>query len=409
MTNIQKNLKFLYQSTLIPTYMYTNEQCIYSYPHQNEITLPPLEYVSQLMLAEEDVTYLSTSFFAYYGAVKVQSNPRSVIIVGPVSQIPYLKDTLRIAKRAFVVSGQEEANFEVFLKRIPPMPLQQILNHLVTIHYFVNGQEMKYLDLLQLNLMKEINVKQTEQNYENKENFYFNNSYDIENQMCSYIENGNEKGLQHFMEQPFMVHEGMMAGDTIRQTKNTSIVAITLATRAAIRGQLDTEVAFQLSDLYLQQIELLSTPESIQNFMKEALFNFARRVQVARYNIDDFGGMQHLIQYIFHHVHQHLTVDLVAKHFGYSRTYLSSAFKKQVGKSLHQFIIECKLKEAQNLLAYTNKPISEISNYLCFSSQSHFQTVFKKIMHITPAQYRKQSQRGELLANSIHRCGIVEA
>lgn len=394
LNSLQKKLKFLYQSTLIPTYLYNHQHHTFSHPAQSELTHPPLEYLSELLLSHEEVAYLSTSFFAYYGAIKVSSLPGHIILVGPVSQTPYLKDTLRMAKRDFVVSGQEEANFESFLKQIMPMPLQQFLNHLVTIHYFVNGEEMSYLDLLQMNSMKEINNEQTKRIYENKENLYFNNSYEIENQMCYYIENGNEVGLKQFLERPFMVHEGMTAGDTIRQTKNTSIVAIALATRAAIRGQLDTEVAFQLSDLYLQEIEQLSTPESIQNFMKEALFNLARRVQAARYNIADDVSMRSLIQYIFNNVHQNLTVDDVAKHFGYSRTYLSTIFKKKIGKSLHQFIMECKLKEAQNLLVYTNKPISEISSYLCFSSQSHFQTVFKKSLNITPAHFRQQSSPG---------------
>lgn len=338
LNTLQKKLKFLYQSTLIPTYLYNHQHHTFSHPAQSQLTHPPFEYLSELLLSQEEVAYLSTSFFAYYGAIKVSSLPGHVILVGPVSQTPYLKDTLRIAKRAFVVSGQEEANFENFLKQIMPMPLQQFLNHLVTIHYFVNGQEMSYLDLLQMNLMNDINNEQTKRIYENKENMYFNNSYEIENQMCYYIENGNEVGLKQFLEKPFMVHEGMTAGNTIRQTKNTSIVAIALATRAAIRGQLDSEVAFQLSDLYLQEIEQLSSPESIQNFMKEALFNLARRVQAARYNIADDVSMRSLIQYIFNNVHRNLTVDHVAKHFGYSRTYLSTTFKKKSAKPCNNLL-----------------------------------------------------------------------
>ncbi|MEZ2716009.1 helix-turn-helix domain-containing protein [Niallia circulans] len=57
---------------------------------------------------------------------------------------------------------------------------------------------------------------------------------------------------------------------------------------------------------------------------------------------------------------------------------------------LSSFITVCKLEEAKNLLLYTNKSISNISNYLCFSSQSHFQTVFKKNYGITPVSFRKK-------------------
>ena len=46
------------------------------------------------------------------------------------------------------------------------------------------------------------------------------------------------------------------------------------------------------------------------------------------------------------------------------------------------------LEEAKNLLSFTNKSLSEISNYLCFSSQAYFQNVFKKNYGMTPLQYR---------------------
>ncbi|WP_375105406.1 helix-turn-helix domain-containing protein [Paenibacillus sp. RS8] len=40
-------------------------------------------------------------------------------------------------------------------------------------------------------------------------------------------------------------------------------------------------------------------------------------------------------------------------------------------------------------MAFSDKRISEISTYLCFSSQSHFQKSFKDKYGITPLMYRK--------------------
>lgn len=37
--------------------------------------------------------------------------------------------------------------------------------------------------------------------------------------------------------------------------------------------------------------------------------------------------------------------------------------------------------------------LTEISNYLCYSSQSYFQNAFKKKFQLTPLQYRKNTQR----------------
>ena len=42
------------------------------------------------------------------------------------------------------------------------------------------------------------------------------------------------------------------------------------------------------------------------------------------------------------------------------------------------------------LLTYSTKSLAEISSYLCFSSQPHFQSLFKKQYHMTPLEYRKK-------------------
>ena len=64
-----------------------------------------------------------------------------------------------------------------------------------------------------------------------------------------------------------------------------------------------------------------------------------------------------------------------------------------MGFTIGSFITRCKLEEAKSLLTYSEKSLAEISNYLCFSSQPHFQSLFKKQYHMTPLEYRKKSQK----------------
>lgn len=101
------------------------------------------------------------------------------------------------------------------------------------------------------------------------------------------------------------------------------------------------------------------------------------------------GCIQKAIRYIQQNTNQHLTVGDVASYVGFSKSYFSAYFKKTLGFSVSAFILRCKLEEGKELLQYTNKSISTISTFLCFSSQSHFQTAFKKQFGITPAEYRR--------------------
>lgn len=99
--------------------------------------------------------------------------------------------------------------------------------------------------------------------------------------------------------------------------------------------------------------------------------------------------LRQAIQFVQQNTNRHITVTDVAEHVGFSRAYLSHKFKETLGIELSALILRCKLEEAKELLRYTNKTIGDISNYLCFSSQSYFQNCFKKQYGITPQKYRE--------------------
>ena len=95
------------------------------------------------------------------------------------------------------------------------------------------------------------------------------------------------------------------------------------------------------------------------------------------------------IQYIRNHTCSHITIDDVAKHVSVSRSYITKRFKTETGLTINEYILQQKIKESKYLLQYSNLSISAISNYLSFSSQSYFQTLFKNQVKETPYNYRK--------------------
>ncbi|WP_081674142.1 helix-turn-helix domain-containing protein [Butyrivibrio sp. VCD2006] len=53
------------------------------------------------------------------------------------------------------------------------------------------------------------------------------------------------------------------------------------------------------------------------------------------------------------------------------------------------------MEEAKSLLHHSDRTISEISEYLCFSSQSYFQNVFKAKYGMTPKEFRQSKSSPE--------------
>ena len=123
------------------------------------------------------------------------------------------------------------------------------------------------------------------------------------------------------------------------------------------------------------------------------LVDFAQRVARSKMPQGMSQEIFNSVQYITQHINEAIQVGDVAEHIGRSRSWLCARFKKELGFDISHFIMRCKLEEAKSLLTYSDKPLIEISNYLCFSSQSYFQNVFKRKYGVTPKQFRDMTQK----------------
>ena len=94
-------------------------------------------------------------------------------------------------------------------------------------------------------------------------------------------------------------------------------------------------------------------------------------------------------EYIKDHFRENLTVEQIANRFGYSRSRLSSLYKKETGAGINETINTQKLLIARNLLIETDMEVSEIAKYLGYSSIQYFTNRFTKSTGMSPSNYAK--------------------
>ena len=82
----------------------------------------------------------------------------------------------------------------------------------------------------------------------------------------------------------------------------------------------------------------------------------------------------------------------IANHFGYHPVYLASVYKKEKGKTLHNAIVEQRLKLCCRWLSQTSASLDEIAQNTGFCSRAHFCTVFKEKMGISPNRWRTKGE-----------------
>ncbi|CAG7643759.1 HTH-type transcriptional activator Btr [Paenibacillus solanacearum] len=103
--------------------------------------------------------------------------------------------------------------------------------------------------------------------------------------------------------------------------------------------------------------------------------------------------VEHAIKYISNHFAENLTLELIAQELYLNQYYLCHLFKKTLGITITEFILQTRIHHARRMLMHTDMPISEIAGKTGFNSFSYFGQTFKTITGATPRDYRKKHQK----------------
>ena len=95
-----------------------------------------------------------------------------------------------------------------------------------------------------------------------------------------------------------------------------------------------------------------------------------------------------LMNYMWENIDGDLSLCTLSDKLHLNPSYLSRRFKSLTGKNLTEAILELRVKKACELLKNTSLKISEIAPMVGYETAANFSKVFKKMMNITPREYR---------------------
>lgn len=373
----------------VPIRIFRGAEIVYFHALSHFPKDPASLYEAELSAVREHIGYLITDDFYNYGVV----NSGTVrIVVGPTRQIAAGDQELRELAFRLDLTGEAADEFLRAMKSIVQMPLESILQMLCAVNYMLRGEKLGLQDIQihereqeQLRAEQSRNVPDSEL----AQSEPTHNTMYLENMLMDIVSRGDTAALREWLSAAPAVRGGTLAAEQLRQRKNLFIVTATLASRAAIRGGLDAEEALALSDRYIQNSERLLTPDRITNLQYRMVLDYTERVERVRRGKTPTALTLSVANFIQHHLSEPITAGDVADELHLNRSYLARRIKAETGETLTDFILKEKTEEAKRLLRYTDKTSSAISNYLGFSSQSHFTRVFKKYTLCTPQEYRE--------------------
>ena len=145
------------------------------------------------------------------------------------------------------------------------------------------------------------------------------------------------------------------------------------------------------NDEYSDQIQIgmliAMTAEIMRNFGGTMSYSYSCR------DIQNDEGFA-VLGYIQEH-NGMLNLSDIAKHFGFSESHCSRLIQKTTGMNFNEWKRILRVRRAENMLQNTSMTVDEISSELGYENTETFIRLFRKVLHITPGNYRKQ-MRGYL-------------
>jgi transcriptional regulator GlxA family with amidase domain len=99
-------------------------------------------------------------------------------------------------------------------------------------------------------------------------------------------------------------------------------------------------------------------------------------------------ALRRVREFIEAHLEENISIQVLASIAGLSMYHFARAFKQSEGMTPHEYVIQCRVQRAKDLLAETDLPLSEIALASGFSDQSHCARRFREHVGVTPSSYR---------------------
>lgn len=213
------------------------------------------------------------------------------------------------------------------------------------------------------------------------------------NQQLNYcVQTGDIHRLSSLVENlgniPFAENNAVAS---LKELKLTAFGSVFAVESEALKSGIPKADLDKTKQYYLDRIENSRSLDELHTLTISALFDFTKLVRDNLAYKTDNPTIDRAINYIKTNINSKLLAEDIAQALHVNLHYLFTKFKSETGKTLTQFINEEKIKKSCYYLMFTDKTLIDIAGHLSFSSQSYFQSIFKKVMNETPTEWRKKN------------------
>ena len=351
--------------------------------HVQDFNLPML-LVSCLPDDLPPVWYSFTPEYMYFGGVKEEKENR-LFFIGPVLMNNCSR---KQAENILQRIGRKRSDLSSLLRSFSDYAncnASSLIAHLNLLYYILNSRKPGHVEILDFHWSTVFpsvfdSSVELDGTYENQ----------LENNLMSCVHHGNVEKINQIMNEYVLFadhYAELKSTSAIEQQRSYILGANMLASRAAIEEGIDFNLANTLSGHYLDEIMKASSNTDLSLIFADFFRKYTSLVAKLKTMPGQSPLTSRVNSFILSHLYEKITPSIISAHLNMNCSYLCTQFKANTGKTISTYIRECKIEEAKRLLECKGPGNAAISELLCFSSQSYFCSVFKKVTGMTPQEY----------------------
>ena len=216
---------------------------------------------------------------------------------------------------------------------------------------------------------------------------YVEDRYDVERKLMQAVSVGQIPKAELLFTTLSKYQFESRSTNALRNTKNYLIILNTLLRVVARNGDVPPFHIDKLSSAFAHKIEATTSTNAGMALMKEMVRKYCLLVKN-----HSMKGYSLLIRKVLTQIDYDLTADLglknLAGQLNVNPSYLSTLFKKETGSTLTEYVNQKRIEHAVFLLNSSSLQIQMIAQYSGIPDVNYFTKTFKKIIGITPKEYR---------------------
>lgn len=385
MTKFNLFIENFHKYSSIPLTVIKDDNVLLYYPKNNNM-LTLINYLYFKKTFNNDIAINCYKDNLFLAKVHIKNKKDEFdLLVGPIAKRNILLDEAETITKYLKIPTKVSAKVMDEIITLVKLDFDEFIKLIIFLNYSINLTTITAADItkdIDLNTLRKYRNIQYPANFEDR---FDKNLKDI-------INNFDHLGFLEFLndsDETVLSHNQL--ANSLRGYKNNIIFYLARMSKHIIDIGTDYKTVDNLVFMYINRLEELETYLECEELFKEAIKKMFDESNKLKPVIKFRPVVKNAIEYINNNLESSLQVNELAKIFGLNRSYLSKAFIDDTGVSIQAYIMNLKLEHAKKLLRTSDIGLKEISERLYFSSQSHFQNVFKKHFNQTPTQYRNSN------------------